>query len=59
MKMPKMPNAPKLKMTAAFPADKAVKAGQAVLKMFAHHAPSVPRGRDRMERPHGGKGPHN
>jgi hypothetical protein len=58
MKMPKMPKV-KFDMAAAFPADKAVKAGQAVLKTFAHHAPSVPRGNPRMDRPHGGKGPHN
>jgi hypothetical protein len=56
MKMPKM----NVKITApAMPMDNAVKAGMAKLAQFAHHAPVIQKGREKMERPHGGKGPHN
>lgn len=57
MKKPKM--TAKLTMPA-FPASKALKAGKAMLSAFAHHGPNPQaHGHDRMERPHGGKGPHN
>jgi hypothetical protein len=61
MKMPKGPSMPKVKfnMAAAFPADKAVKAGKAVLSAFAHHPPSILKANPHFERPHGGKGPKN
>jgi hypothetical protein len=54
----------KPKMTNfALPKSKALKAGEAVahtIGQLAYHPPSLPEARGgRMERPHGGKGPHN
>lgn len=50
---------PKAMKASPIPVSKAGKAGQKVLSAYAHHAPTVERTMDRMERPHGGKGPHN
>jgi len=58
----KPPKIVRVKMVMPLPSSKAVKTGRAVASMIgalAHHPPSEPRAMPRMERPHGGKGPHN
>lgn len=54
MKPPKLPP-----MKMPLPSSHALEAGKQVLSKFAHHAPANVKPIARMERPKGGKGPHN